>query len=96
MNFQLPQPDDFDYYGNSSQDESRGSQGRQFFCIFGILTLISLFEVFACVCTFVLQFTFFVCIRCIHIVYNWWRKIVQERLIFFCLICFFSVCRVCR
>lgn len=30
MNFQLPQPDDFDYYGNSSQDESRGSQGRQF------------------------------------------------------------------
>ncbi|XP_015898080.1 chromatin-remodeling ATPase INO80 isoform X1 [Ziziphus jujuba] len=27
MNFQLPQPDDFDYYGNSSQDESRGSQG---------------------------------------------------------------------
>ncbi|KAF3441996.1 hypothetical protein FNV43_RR15912 [Rhamnella rubrinervis] len=28
MNFQLPQPDDFDYYGNSSQDESRGSQGR--------------------------------------------------------------------
>ncbi|XP_057983350.1 chromatin-remodeling ATPase INO80 [Malania oleifera] len=28
MNFQLPQQDDdFDYYGNSSQDESRGSQG---------------------------------------------------------------------
>ncbi|KAL6133999.1 hypothetical protein ACLB2K_066232 [Fragaria x ananassa] len=28
MNFQLTQPaDDFDYYGNSSQDESRGSQG---------------------------------------------------------------------
>ncbi|KAJ8747244.1 hypothetical protein K2173_024169 [Erythroxylum novogranatense] len=28
MNFKLPQPDDdFDYYGNSSQDESRGSQG---------------------------------------------------------------------
>ncbi|PQQ07978.1 DNA helicase INO80 isoform X1 [Prunus yedoensis var. nudiflora] len=28
MNFQVPQPDDdFDYYGNSSQDESRGSQG---------------------------------------------------------------------
>lgn len=28
MNFQLPQPDDdFDYYGNSSQDESRGSRG---------------------------------------------------------------------
>ncbi|KAK2985800.1 hypothetical protein RJ640_019296, partial [Escallonia rubra] len=31
MNFQLPQlqpqDDDFDYYGNSSQDESRGSQG---------------------------------------------------------------------
>ena len=22
--------DDFDYYGNSSQDESRGSQGRLF------------------------------------------------------------------
>lgn len=35
MNFQLPQPDnDFDYYGNSSQDESRGSQGRQFLLIF--------------------------------------------------------------
>lgn len=31
MNFQLPKQDeDFDYYGNSSQDESRGSQGRQF------------------------------------------------------------------
>ncbi|KAF8398330.1 hypothetical protein HHK36_017257 [Tetracentron sinense] len=29
MNFQLPQQDDdFDNYGNSSQDESRGSQGR--------------------------------------------------------------------
>ncbi|KAL5546382.1 hypothetical protein UlMin_006069 [Ulmus minor] len=28
VNFQLPQPDDdFDYYGNSSQDESRDSQG---------------------------------------------------------------------
>ncbi|XP_054790635.1 chromatin-remodeling ATPase INO80-like [Prosopis cineraria] len=28
MNFQLPQQDDdFDYYGNSSQDESRDSQG---------------------------------------------------------------------
>ncbi|XP_030926528.1 chromatin-remodeling ATPase INO80 isoform X1 [Quercus lobata] len=28
VNFQLPQEDDdFDYYGNSSQDESRGSQG---------------------------------------------------------------------
>ncbi|KAJ8899032.1 hypothetical protein K2173_008857 [Erythroxylum novogranatense] len=28
MNFKLPQPDDdFDYYGNSSQDESKGSQG---------------------------------------------------------------------
>ncbi|EXB39079.1 DNA helicase INO80 [Morus notabilis] len=28
VNFQLPQPDDdFDYYGNSSQDESRGSRG---------------------------------------------------------------------
>ncbi|KAF2308056.1 hypothetical protein GH714_034783 [Hevea brasiliensis] len=28
MNFKVPQPDDdFDYYGNSSQDESRGSQG---------------------------------------------------------------------
>lgn len=28
MNFRLPQQDqDFDYYGNSSQDESRGSQG---------------------------------------------------------------------
>ncbi|KAK1578959.1 hypothetical protein Q3G72_034530 [Acer saccharum] len=28
MNFKLPQQDDdFDYYGNSSQDESRGSQG---------------------------------------------------------------------
>ncbi|CAL5356520.1 unnamed protein product [Camellia sinensis] len=28
MNFQLPQQDDgFDYYGNSSQDESRGTQG---------------------------------------------------------------------
>ncbi|KOM40548.1 hypothetical protein LR48_Vigan04g074600 [Vigna angularis] len=28
VNFQLPQhDDDFDYYGNSSQDESRGSQG---------------------------------------------------------------------
>ncbi|GAV89368.1 SNF2_N domain-containing protein/Helicase_C domain-containing protein/DBINO domain-containing protein [Cephalotus follicularis] len=28
MNFKLPhQEDDFDYYGNSSQDESRGSQG---------------------------------------------------------------------
>ncbi|XP_057770371.1 LOW QUALITY PROTEIN: chromatin-remodeling ATPase INO80 [Salvia miltiorrhiza] len=28
MNFQLPKQDeDFDYYGNSSQDESRGSQG---------------------------------------------------------------------
>lgn len=35
MNFQVPQPDDdFDYYGNSSQDESRGSQGRQFVLIF--------------------------------------------------------------
>lgn len=31
MNFQLPKQDeDFDYYGNSSQDESRGSQGRHF------------------------------------------------------------------
>lgn len=31
MNFQLPKQDeDFDYYGNSSQDESKGSQGRQF------------------------------------------------------------------
>ena len=31
MNFQLPQQDDdFDYYGNSSQDESRGSQGRHY------------------------------------------------------------------
>lgn len=31
MNFQLPQQDDdFDCYGNSSQDESRGSQGRHF------------------------------------------------------------------
>ncbi|XP_023543755.1 DNA helicase INO80 [Cucurbita pepo subsp. pepo] len=29
LNFQLPQPeDDFDYYANSSQDESRGSPGR--------------------------------------------------------------------
>ncbi|KAE9585259.1 putative DNA helicase chromatin remodeling SNF2 family [Lupinus albus] len=29
MNFRLPeQDDDFDYYGNSSQDESRDSQGR--------------------------------------------------------------------
>ncbi|OMO51090.1 hypothetical protein CCACVL1_30011 [Corchorus capsularis] len=28
MNFKVPQPDDdIDYYGNSSQDESRGSQG---------------------------------------------------------------------
>ncbi|KDP26091.1 hypothetical protein JCGZ_21124 [Jatropha curcas] len=28
VNFKVPQPDDdFDYYGNSSQDESRGSQG---------------------------------------------------------------------
>lgn len=29
MNFRLPQQQDhdFDYYGNSSQDESRGSQG---------------------------------------------------------------------
>ncbi|KAJ6304183.1 hypothetical protein OIU77_017955 [Salix suchowensis] len=28
VNFRVPQPDDeFDYYGNSSQDESRGSQG---------------------------------------------------------------------
>lgn len=32
MNFKIPQPDDdFDYYGNSSQDESRGSQGTQLF-----------------------------------------------------------------
>lgn len=32
MNFKVPQPDDdFDYYGNSSQDESRGSQGSFFF-----------------------------------------------------------------
>lgn len=31
MNFQLPQQDDdFDYYGNSSQDESRDSQGRHY------------------------------------------------------------------
>lgn len=31
MNFRLPKQDEeFDYYGNSSQDESRGSQGRQF------------------------------------------------------------------
>lgn len=31
MNFQLPQQDDdFDCYGNSSQDESRGSRGRHF------------------------------------------------------------------
>lgn len=31
MNFQLPKQDeDFDYYGNSSQDESKGSQGRYF------------------------------------------------------------------
>ncbi|WCJ33422.1 Chromatin-remodeling ATPase INO80 [Euphorbia peplus] len=29
MNLKVPRPDDdFDYYGNSSQDESRGSQGR--------------------------------------------------------------------
>jgi DNA helicase INO80 len=29
VNFRVPQPDDeFDYYGNSSQDESRGSQGN--------------------------------------------------------------------
>jgi len=35
VNFQLPQQDDdFDYYGNSSQDESRGSQGRHYFNIF--------------------------------------------------------------
>lgn len=35
MNFKVPQPDDeFDYYGNSSQDESRGSQGRPFFYFF--------------------------------------------------------------
>lgn len=31
MNFQLPHPDDdSDYYGSSSQDESRGSQGALF------------------------------------------------------------------
>ncbi|KAJ4824645.1 putative DNA helicase ino80 [Turnera subulata] len=30
MNFKVPQPDDeFDYYGSSSQDESRGSQAAQ-------------------------------------------------------------------
>ena len=34
MNFQLPEQDnDFDYYGNSSQDESRDSQGRHYFYI---------------------------------------------------------------
>lgn len=42
MNFQLPKQDeDFDYYANSSQDESRGIQGRQF----GLLEILS----FACV-----------------------------------------------
>lgn len=34
LNFQLPQPeDDFDYYANSSQDESRGSPGTYFVII---------------------------------------------------------------
>lgn len=37
MNFKLPQQDDdFDYYGNSSQDESRGSQGTHCFQLFSI------------------------------------------------------------
>lgn len=45
MNFKLPQQDDdFDYYGNSSQDESRGSQGTLSFklCIFFALNYESL------------------------------------------------------
>lgn len=51
MNFQLPKQDeDFDYYGNSSQDESRGSQGRQF----GFLEILR----FACLCC--LFFSFFI------------------------------------
>lgn len=37
MNFKLPQQDDdFDYYANSSQDESRGSQGTHCFQPFSI------------------------------------------------------------
>lgn len=38
MNFQLPRDEDgdFDYYGNSSQDESRGSQGMHFNVLFQI------------------------------------------------------------
>lgn len=37
MNFKLPQQDDdFDYYANSSQDESRGSQGKHCFQSFSI------------------------------------------------------------
>lgn len=37
MNFKLPQQDDdFDYYANSSQDESRGSQGTHCFKPFSI------------------------------------------------------------
>lgn len=49
MNFQLPKQDeDFDYYANSSQDESRGSQGRQF----------SLLEILCFACVFYFCFLF--------------------------------------
>lgn len=66
MNFQLPQQDDdFDCYGNSSQDESRGSQGRHFdsskfsmFFFFPVFILL--------VCFFTDQFGFCLYSPCLH------------------------------
>lgn len=71
MNFQIPQPDDdFDYYGNSSQDESRGSQGRQFVLTFGLelsMTNLILFSS-SCKCACTLHTTrLSLCIYVIHL-----------------------------
>lgn len=51
MNFQLPQEDDdFDYYENSSQDESRNSQGRHALFIYLFFGFHRLFTHLGCTC----------------------------------------------
>lgn len=93
MNFQLPQPDDdFDYYGNSSQDESRGSQGRQFFLIFRLKLNQTNSIFFYSKCTFVLHIIDCVCISIQ--VEKLVRKLEQERcgLVYAHSLCFLAGC----
>ena len=65
MNFKVPQHDgDFDYYGNSSQDESRGSQGRLF---------VFQHEIKGSVGFYACKYTFFTLVLFIRLE-NWWLK----------------------